>query len=371
MSNLVIDNKENVLAIEYFKTLRTNIQFYLEETEDNSFLVTSSQPGEGKSFVTTNIASMFAIAGYKTIVVDLDLRRRTQHIKLGVKNKEGMVNILTNKEFENESYIEENLSKYINQTKVVNLDVITAGDHSITPPELLIKPRFNKIVEYLKTKYDYVILDTPPINIVADTNIIAKDRQAIVVSSMNETKLPMLKQTVTTLEKVNAKVIGTVLNKVPINKNGHYGNNRYGYEYTYTYSTALATVPENNKIAIFNKKNMQRMLELVTTITTLPIALVLFLILMITSKAKKMDKVFEKDTIITKKGETKSSFKFCTTTTVQKKNSKKQVVNDYGKLLENTRLEYLPHIFNYISGDLSFKKDNASDADDENNVINL
>ena len=118
MSNLVMENKENTLSIENFKTLRTNIQFCLEAEEDNCFVITSSKPDEGKSYIASNLASVFALANYKTIVLDLDLRRHTQHLKMGVENKEGMVNILVNNNFNDEEYIKENIEKYITNTEI-------------------------------------------------------------------------------------------------------------------------------------------------------------------------------------------------------------------------------------------------------------
>ena len=346
MSNLVMENKENTLSIENFKTLRTNIQFCLEAEEDNCFVITSSKPEEGKSYIASNLASVFALADYKTVVLDLDLRRHTQHIKMGVENKEGMVNILANKKFEDEKYIEKNIKKYITHTEIENLDLITAGQTTVIPPELLLKPRFNKIVEYLKTKYDYVILDTPPINVVADTSIVARDRNVLIVTSMNETEIPLLKRTIETLKGLNCKILGSVINKVPTTKNQYYkyGYN-YGYEYTSRYTTSLVKAKENKPLVKKIKNKAIRTLDLAISITALPIASFTMFMLYAIAKANKIEKVFVKDTVKTRHDHEKEAFKFNTV-----------IKNNFTSFLEKTKLENLPHIFNYINGDLSFIK---------------
>ena len=122
-------------------------------------MVTSSVSGEGKTFCSINVATVFALSGKKTILVGLDLRKPKIFGDFSIENDIGVVNYLIG---------QESLQTVIQKTDIEHLDVITSGPVPPNPSELLINEKLNELIGILKTNYDYIILDTPPVGLVAD-----------------------------------------------------------------------------------------------------------------------------------------------------------------------------------------------------------
>ena len=161
---VVRENRNNMME-ECFRGLRTNLNFVLEKGE-KVIICTSCIPGEGKTFVATNLAMSLALLGKKVIVVGVDIRK-PQLIRLfGLKAEQrGITSFLVNSEPDYDLLMNQISPSGLNP----NLDVLPAGVIPPNPAELLSRPMLQKAVEYLKGKYDYVILDTPPVGLVSDT----------------------------------------------------------------------------------------------------------------------------------------------------------------------------------------------------------
>lgn len=185
---LVIHNKPKSNISEDIRTIRTNLQFTTANDDNNVILITSSIPGEGKSFISSNLAAAFAQTGKSTLLVDSDLRLGRVHKLFGLSNDKGFSNLL----------IEQNTvdcADYMKKTSIKDLYVITRGTVPPNPSELLNSSNAKKIVKFLKEKFDYVIFDGVPVNGLPDSLILAGmvDR-VVLVSAMGYTKIEELNE---------------------------------------------------------------------------------------------------------------------------------------------------------------------------------
>lgn len=218
---------------EVFRTLRTNVQFMTANNEHNSILFTSTQAGDGKSWIAANLAITFAQAGKKVILVDTDMRRGRQHTIFELANNKGLSNylILSVKDSQDA------LSEYIQPTAVDNLYVITAGVVPPNPSELLTSTKMINLIKMLEGMADIVIFDSTPSTMVTDAMAISRYvGSTIIVASHKKTKMEVLKQIKRNIENVGGKVSGVVLNRVPLNKR------EYGKSYYYESSIVTSTV---------------------------------------------------------------------------------------------------------------------------------
>jgi len=216
---------------EAYKTLRTNIQFCGNEIRVIAF--TSCTPNEGKSSVSFNLAVSFAEEGKKVVLIDADLRKSVLigRYKVGEIDA-GLTHILSG---------QNNLEEVLYHTDINNLDIIFSGTHSPNPAELLNSGRFTAMLDTLRAKYDYVIIDTPPLGSVIDSAIVSKACDgAILVIEANSISSRFAQTVKGQLEKSNCRILGTVLNKVPMEKNGYYGR-YYGRYYGKYYGKYYGT----------------------------------------------------------------------------------------------------------------------------------
>lgn len=220
--DLAVENKPNSLASESIRTLRTNLLFSAVDEELKTILVTSSIPGEGKSFITANLAASFAQNGKKVVIVDCDLRKGRQHKIFGASSKIGLSGLLLNdiKHYKN----------YLVNTKVKNLDLIPRGVLPPNPSELLNSKKNEALIKELSKDYDIVLLDGAPIAGLSDSLIISSlVDKTILVSAINSTPKTELKNAIKSLENIGAHLAGIVINKVQARKNSHGG---YYYYYS-------------------------------------------------------------------------------------------------------------------------------------------
>lgn len=220
---------------EVFRTLRTNMQFINVSNKLKSILVTSTIPGEGKSWVSANLAITFAQAGKKVILVDADMRKGRQHEVFELSNENGLSNYLISAVGENKI----NLDDYIKQTLVENLYVITAGVVPPNPSELLTSQKMSDLIKVLEGIADVVIFDGTPSTIVTDALILSRNiGSTLIVTSHKQTRMEDLKQIKKNIENVGGKIAGVVVNKIPRSQKIYGG----GYYY-------------ENSITVNNKKN--------------------------------------------------------------------------------------------------------------------
>ncbi len=214
---LVICTRPKANISEDIRTIRTNLQFTTAE-KSKVLLVTSSIPGEGKSFISSNLAAAFAKSGESTLLIDSDLRLGRIHKIFGVTNKHGLSNLLL--EQESSEY-----TKYVKDTEIENLYVIPRGIVPPNPSELLNSNNAKKIIEYFKKRFDRIIFDGVPINGLPDSLIVAGmvDR-VIIIASTNYTKIDELNDAKKALEKIDANIAGVVINRTVQAKRGKYFN---------------------------------------------------------------------------------------------------------------------------------------------------
>jgi len=215
---LVIQTKPKSNISEDIRTIRTNLQFTPFEEESKVILVTSSVPGEGKTFISSNLATAFAQTGETTLLVDCDLRLGRVHKIFGVSSDNGFSNLLVGQNVVD-------CADYIKKTSVPNLYVIPRGKVPPNPSELLNSTNTKMIIKLLKENFDHIIFDGVPINGLPDSLIMAQlvDR-VVLVTSVGYTKIDELDEAKKALEKINANIAGVVVNRAQKLNRGKYSN---------------------------------------------------------------------------------------------------------------------------------------------------
>ena len=237
---VVVENPKSPEA-EMFRNLRTNIQFMNADSDKKVMLVTSTIPGEGKSYVSANLAAAFAQLDKKVLIIDTDMRKGRQYSLFNLRPRPGLSNFLSgvvDNDFIGEK---DNIENYIQETEVENLYLISAGSVPPNPSELLVSKKMKNIIELLIKKFDIIIFDAPPCLIVADALILARLVDFnILVTAQNVTKIEDLNKAKTAIENVGGKLAGVVLNKVEVTTKK--------YESAYYYGDKLATIkPKQRK----------------------------------------------------------------------------------------------------------------------------
>ena len=217
---LLVQKYPKSVVSESIKTLRTNLQFSSVDSELKTILVTSSIPGEGKSFISANLAISFTQTDKKVLIVDCDMRKGRQHRIFKLSNTKGLSNLLIDDMT--------NYKDYINKTSIKNLYVMTRGTVPPNPSELLNSNKNSELIKILRSKFDIIIFDGVPCNGLPDSIIMSKlVDKVLIVSSESVTPRSVLESTKKQLKNVEAPVAGDVLNNVN-RKNSKYGK-YYGY----------------------------------------------------------------------------------------------------------------------------------------------
>lgn len=215
---LVIHNKPKSNISEDIRTIRTNLMFTSSDEESQVILVTSSIPGEGKSFISSNLATAFAQTDETTLLIDCDLRLGRIHKIFGVSNDKGFSNLLAS-----QSVV--NCADFIKKTPIPNLYVIPRGTVPPNPSELLNSTNTKRVINFLREKFSRIIFDGVPINGLPDSLIMALlvDR-VVLVTAVGYTKIDELMEAKKALEKIDANIAGVVVNRVNQTKRGKYSN---------------------------------------------------------------------------------------------------------------------------------------------------
>lgn len=223
-TNMAVFERPKSPLSESFRSIRSSLQFlYKKQKVDGTktLMVTSSVGGEGKTFCSINMATVFALSEKKTVIVGLDLRKPRIFGDFNIENNIGVVNYLIG---------QKTIGEIVQHTHVPYLDVITSGPIPPNPAELIISQAMKEMIEELKTIYDYIILDTSPVGLVSDALELAQYCDAtIYVVRQNITKKGML-------AIVNEKHRRGELNNISIVLNGYESKAKYGYGYGYGYS---------------------------------------------------------------------------------------------------------------------------------------
>lgn len=217
---------------EAYNAIRTNLLFSQQGEKCPIFVITSPTANNGKSINAINMAISLAQMGKRTLLIDADMRNPTIHRTFSIPVKNGLSEILAG--------LTDNIT--VSKTDVENLSVLTAGKIPPNPTELLSSSRMDKLLDFVKAHYDCVFIDTPPVNLVTDsTSFSSKATGYILVIKSVTTDIQEVKVTVSTLQHINANIVGFVLNDVNA-KNKRYSlyykkgyRSKYGY-YNYNYS---------------------------------------------------------------------------------------------------------------------------------------
>lgn len=231
----LINDKTVFTVSESYKTMRTNTMFALSPFDKKIISVTSANAAEGKSTTTANLAISFSQTESKVLLIDADLRKPTQHKLFEVNNKTGLSTVLGKM-----NTVENSIIKGVRE----NLDLMPAGPIPPNPSELLASQQFENMINELAQQYDYVIIDTPPVNVVSDVLVMSKAITGVLFVTMHgETTYDSIESGLQKLEMAEVNVLGFILNNITAAHTGKYysykykyGYSRYGYGYGYGYS---------------------------------------------------------------------------------------------------------------------------------------
>ncbi|HET8948031.1 MAG TPA: polysaccharide biosynthesis tyrosine autokinase [Candidatus Polarisedimenticolia bacterium] len=209
---------------EAYQTLRTSLLFSRKARTSNAALVTSAGPQEGKSQTTVQLARTLASAGERVVIVDCDLRRPTIHQRLDVAREHGVTNYILSPD--------DDLNAYLKPTSTPNLSAITCGPIPPNPAEVFGHERFAGLLQELKRRFDWVLIDSPPVVSLADASILASMSDLVMfVIKHNGNDKELIRRSIVTLRKVSPHVVGAVLNNVDLDRS-HYRDYYYlGYYY--------------------------------------------------------------------------------------------------------------------------------------------
>ena len=243
-SDLAVFDKPKSALSESFRAIRSSLQFlYKQQKLDGAktLMITSSVSGEGKTFCTLNIATVFALSEKKTVIIGLDLRKPKLFKEFNLTNEVGVVNYLIK---------QKTVDEIINTTQIPFLDVITSGPIPPNPAEMIMSDGMKELIEELKQKYDYIILDTPPVGLVSDALELAQYCDVtLYIVRQNFTKKDMI-----TL--LNNRVKRGELNNTSIILNGFQNKAKYGAGYGYGYGYGYGNTTYANGYTDESPKNI-------------------------------------------------------------------------------------------------------------------
>jgi tyrosine-protein kinase Etk/Wzc len=239
VSNLLVGNMTRSAIAEQFRALRTNLSFYLKQPSENIILVSSGMSGEGKSFTSINLANVLALSGKRVLLMELDLRKPTLSTKFGITNTVGFTNYISDTTVTSRSII-----KPLNVHE--NMFIISSGLLPNNPAEMLMSARAAELLNDLKTQFDFVIIDAPPVGVVTDAQLLGDYADFCLYVVRHNYTLKSQLEIVEDLNKNNRmKQLGIVVNDIKIQ-----GGNGYGYGYGYNYGS-YGNEPERGR---FGKK---------------------------------------------------------------------------------------------------------------------
>ncbi|MGE5328037.1 MAG: CpsD/CapB family tyrosine-protein kinase [Deltaproteobacteria bacterium] len=205
---------------EAYRALRTNIQFYNFKNQYKTILITSSGVREGKSTVISNLAVSMAQSGSKVLLLDGDFRRPAIYKLFNLNNNKGLSNMLVSEH--------QNYRIYIQNTKINNLNIITSGPIPPNPSEILGSQAMKDFLEVIKNEYDIILIDSPPIDTMTDAAVLSiiVDGVILLINS-GKVRIDAAKRAKESLQRVNANIIGVVMNNVKVEHENYYYYNYY------------------------------------------------------------------------------------------------------------------------------------------------
>ncbi len=217
---LAVKNSDDI-AIESLRSMRTAIHFALSSARNNLITISGPAPEVGKSFISTNLATILAQSDKRVLIIDADLRRGYLHKYFNLETQPGLTELLNG---------QQSLDTVIRPTEVPGLSMISRGKSPANPSELLSSNQFKNLLEQMSEKFDHVIIDTPPVLAVTDAIIISQYTGVnLVIARYAKTQMKELELTLNRFEQAGVKVNGFILNDIQRSSAG------YGYNYAYAY----------------------------------------------------------------------------------------------------------------------------------------
>lgn len=212
---VVVIDKPSAIVSEQFRTVRTNVQFSMIDDVLRTIVVTSAGPSSGKSTVASNLAATFSSDEKKVLLVDADLRKPTVHKTFKVRNIDGLTSLLTDRDI--------GLQNVVYKTQSEGLYILTSGAIPPNPAELLGSKRMEDIKIEMLEYFDMVIFDTPPLLAVTDAQILASKSEGVIfVIPQGKANKDEIFKAKDLLEKVQANVLGAILNRVEKSDDNYY-----------------------------------------------------------------------------------------------------------------------------------------------------
>ena len=223
---LAVKNSDDI-AIESLRSMRTAIHFALSSARNNLITISGPAPEVGKSFISTNLATILAQSDKRVLIIDADLRRGYLHKYFNLDTQPGLTELLNG---------QQSLETVIRHTEVPGLSVISRGKSPANPSELLSSNQFKNLLEQMSEKFDHVIIDTPPVLAVTDGIIISQYTGVnLVIARYAKTQMKELELTLNRFEQAGVKVNGFILNDIQRSSAGYGYGYGYGYNYAYAY----------------------------------------------------------------------------------------------------------------------------------------
>jgi len=244
--SLIVNSESRSVLSEQFRALRTNLQFVVTPGKCNVLLITSSMSGEGKSFISINLASVLALSGKKVVLMELDLRKPKMSVNLGMDNSYGFTSYIVSEDMDINSIVKPTFFSE-------NCFIISSGLIPPNPAELLLSDKVETMIAELKKQFDYIIIDTAPIGLVSDAQIIEKyaDLNLYVVRQEYTYKSQLnIINDLTTDGKFKRSYL--VVNDIKAKKGGYYGYG-YGYGHGYGYGYGYGYGADVEKTGLWSK----------------------------------------------------------------------------------------------------------------------
>lgn len=221
---LIISEKPDSLGAENYRVIATNIKAIKKNNDMRTILVTSSNPNEGASLVTSNLGFALAKMGKKVLLIDGDLRKPSIHSYFDLDNNLGLSNILSEEiDYKTVIYDDEVES---------NLHILTSGIPSLNPAEMLASAEMSNFLKNIKKEYDFIIINSPSLGTFADANILSiLVDETILVCSARETELEEVKRSKELLKKLNIDILGVVMNNVLLDEDSYYSAYLNNYKF--------------------------------------------------------------------------------------------------------------------------------------------
>ena len=209
---LIKDNTTSPIA-EAYRKIATNIEFSNIDNEIKTIMITSAKQDEGKTTTICNLVMVMTELKKKILLIDLDLRKPAVHKTFKISNKQGLTDILINKD-DYKSYL---------HNVYQGLDILTTGMIPANPTEIINSKALKELIKEMSNNYDYIFIDTPPVMLVSDPITISTYSDAVILAiEHGKTEKELAKKAVESLKQVNANIIGAVLNNIPVSKQSNY-----------------------------------------------------------------------------------------------------------------------------------------------------